>query len=110
MTVMPLQPAAPASPVTAKPELKEQAKSGREAKKLPAVEPRQHRNNRKPPGKFCIQIASTQVQKEAEALKAKLVKKGLPVYVTESAIKDRGTWFRVRAGSTFLSRQRANWR
>ena len=31
-------------------------------------------------------------------MKAKLAEKGLPVYIVESTIKDRGTWFRVRVG------------
>lgn len=57
-------------------------------------------------GKFCVQIASTQDRKEAEALQAKLAGKGLPVYVLESKIKDRGTWYRVRVGK-HLSQQAA---
>lgn len=57
-------------------------------------------------GKFCVQIASSKERGEAEALKARLSEKGLPVYVIESAIKDRGTWYRVRIGK-HLSQQAA---
>jgi cell division septation protein DedD len=59
-----------------------------------------------PPGKFCVQVASTQDRKEAEAMKAKLAGKGLPAYVVESNIKEKGTWFRIRVGR-HLSQQAA---
>jgi cell division protein FtsN len=57
-------------------------------------------------GKFCVQVASSKERGEAEALKARLAEKGLPVYVIESAIKNRGTWYRVRIGK-HLSQQAA---
>ena len=49
-------------------------------------------------GKFCVQIASFQDKKEAEAIKARMEGKGFPVYVVESRIKDKGTWYRVKIG------------
>ena len=49
-------------------------------------------------GKFCVQIASSQDKKEAEAIKARMEGKGFPVYVVESRIKDKGTWYRVKIG------------
>lgn len=49
-------------------------------------------------GKYCVQVASIQDRKEAEALKTKLSEKGLAVFIIESTIKDKGTWYRVRVG------------
>jgi cell division septation protein DedD len=49
-------------------------------------------------GKFCVQIMSSKERKEAESIKARLVEKGLPAYIVESTLKDRGTWYRVRIG------------
>ena len=49
-------------------------------------------------GKFCVQVASSQDRKEAETLKSKMTEKGFPVYIVESKIKDKGTWYRVRIG------------
>ncbi|HEY6874264.1 MAG TPA: SPOR domain-containing protein [Geobacteraceae bacterium] len=58
------------------------------------------------PGKYCVQVASTQERKEAEALQARLAGRGLPAFIVESTIRERGTWFRVRIGK-HLSRQAA---
>jgi cell division septation protein DedD len=49
-------------------------------------------------GKFCVQIMSSKERKEAESVKSRLVDKGLPAYIVESTIKDRGVWYRVRVG------------
>jgi cell division protein FtsN len=49
-------------------------------------------------GKFCIQVASYQDKKDAETVRARLAEKGLAAYIIESAIKDKGTWYRVRIG------------
>ena len=57
-------------------------------------------------GRYCVQIASSKEREEAEALKARLAEKGLPVYILESTVKDRGTWYRVRVGR-HLSQQAA---
>jgi cell division septation protein DedD len=57
-------------------------------------------------GKFCVQVASSQERKDADALKEKLAAKGFPAYVEESKIKGKGTWYRVRIGR-HLSQQAA---
>ena len=49
-------------------------------------------------GKFCVQVMSSQERKEAESVKSRLTEKGLPAYIIESRIKERGTWYRVRVG------------
>jgi cell division septation protein DedD len=49
-------------------------------------------------GKFCVQVMSSQERKEAESVKSRLTEKGLPAYIVESRIKERGTWYRVRIG------------
>jgi cell division protein FtsN len=67
-------------------------------KKAPAVVPASVRKQDDPNAKYCVQIASSQDRKDADAIKAKMAEKGLPVYVVESKIKDKGTWYRVRAG------------
>ena len=76
------------------------------AKKTPAGDSAPASKQTGAPGKFCVQIASTQDRKEAEALKARLAGKGLPVYIVESNLKEKGTWFRIRAGK-HLSQQAA---
>lgn len=91
------QPAA--TPATVKPEeLKEQAPAAAEHPKPPAAEAGPPRKQADAVGKFCVQVASSQDRKEAETLKAKLAEKGLPVYILESKIKDKGTWYRIRIG------------
>ena len=49
-------------------------------------------------GKFCVQVMSSQERKEAELIKSRLTEKGLPAYIVESRIKERGIWYRVRVG------------
>jgi cell division septation protein DedD len=49
-------------------------------------------------GTFCVQVASSQDRKDADALRVKLAEKGFNAYVVESRIKDKGTWYRVRVG------------
>lgn len=103
------QPAAqqPPDPVAAKgEEKKEQEKKVEQPAHAAAADPAGASKQPAVAGKFCVQIASTQDRKEAEALKGKLAEKGFPVYIVESNIKDKGTWFRVRAGK-HLSQQSA---
>ena len=88
-------------------ERKEQAKGPSEqAKKAAAGDPATAAKQADQAGKFCVQVASSKERKEAEALQARLAEKGLHVYIVESAIKDRGTWYRVRIGK-HLSQQAA---
>ena len=49
-------------------------------------------------GKFAVQIASYHVKKEAEELRDRLKASGIPAYIVESTITDKGTFYRVRAG------------
>lgn len=100
------QPPNPPAAVKAE-ERKEQGQPPAEqAKKGSAADPASAPKQAAAGGKFCVQIASTKERKEAESLKAKLAEKGLPAYIVESNIKDRGTWFRVRVGK-HLSQQGA---
>jgi cell division septation protein DedD len=104
------QPAAqpPAQPDAGKAEeRKEQGTTpADQAKKMPAGDATPAPKQPGAPGKFCVQVASTQERKEAEALKAKLAGKGLPAYIVESNLKEKGTWFRIRVGK-HLSQQAA---
>jgi len=77
-----------------------------QAKKAPAGDSVTAPKQPGAPGKFCVQVASTQERKDAEVLKAKLVGKGLPAYILESNLKEKGTWFRIRLGK-HLSQQAA---
>jgi len=55
---------------------------------------------------FLVQIASYRDKQEAEVAKAKLSARGIAAYVVESRVKERGVWYRLRAGR-HLSRQEA---
>jgi len=81
---------APAAEPLKKPPVTEQPKTA------PATAPAPARNEQN--AKYCVQIASFQDRKEAEAIRSKMAGKGFSVYVVESKIKDKGTWYRVRAG------------
>jgi len=49
-------------------------------------------------GKYVVQVASFQSKSEAEAVKAQLTEAGLPAYIVEWSLKDKGTMYRVRVG------------
>jgi cell division septation protein DedD len=49
-------------------------------------------------GKYVVQVASYQSKVEAEAVKGRLQDAGLPAYIVESVLKDKGTMYRVRVG------------
>ena len=51
-----------------------------------------------PRGKYVVQVASYQSKAEAEAVKGRLMDAGLPAYIVESVLKDKGTMYRVRVG------------
>lgn len=53
----------------------------------------------KPPvGGWLVQVAALSSQKDAEALKARLLAKGYTASVMETHLNDKGTWYRVRIG------------
>ena len=49
-------------------------------------------------GRFVVQIASYRQRKEAEELRDRLRSTGVPAYIVESSIPEKGTFYRVRAG------------
>ena len=52
-----------------------------------------------PPGpRYTVQVAALRDRSAAEALVARLKKKGYPVYINSHITPHRGTWFRVRVG------------
>jgi cell division septation protein DedD len=113
----PVPPSAPPQQTAAQPPAKPDAGKTEErkepgtaaadqAKKTPAGDSAPAPKQPGTPGKFCVQVASTQERKEAEALKARLTGKGLPAYILESNLKEKGTWFRIRVGK-HLSQQAA---
>ncbi len=51
-----------------------------------------------PKGKYVVQVASYQSKSDAEAVKDKLIEAGLPAYIVEWVIKDKGIMYRVRVG------------
>jgi len=47
---------------------------------------------------YTVQVASYPLRSEAETLKNTLSGKGYSVYISESHLGDKGTWYRVRVG------------
>ena len=47
---------------------------------------------------FAVQVASYSLKSEAETVRDKLSGKGYNVYIKESHLGDKGTWYRVRVG------------
>ena len=47
---------------------------------------------------YTVQVSSYSLKSEAEIFKSKLAAKGYSVYITESHLGDKGTWYRVRVG------------
>ena len=98
------QHASPPQPVTASPAVKAEERKAQvqppagQAKKAASASPDTPPQPATAAGKFCVQIASSQDKAEAEAIKARMAGKGFPVYVVESRIKDKGTWYRVKIG------------
>ena len=45
-----------------------------------------------------VQVASYQSKTEAEVVKERLQSSGLPAYIVESVLKDKGTMYRIRVG------------
>lgn len=113
----PVPPSAPSQQLAAQPPAQPDVGKAEEQKEqgtAPADQPKKTPAGDSPPapkqpgapGKFCVQVASTQELKEAEVLKARLTGKGLPAYIVESNLKEKGTWFRIRVGK-HLSQQAA---
>ena len=47
---------------------------------------------------FSVQVASQKDRKEAEAVRDRLVARGMAAYIVESHLPDKGVWYRVRVG------------
>ena len=45
-----------------------------------------------------MQVASHKDRKEAEAVRDRLVARGMAAYIVESHLQDKGVWYRVRVG------------
>ena len=56
-------------------------------------------------GKYSVQVASYREKKEAEALRDKLVAKGVSAFIQESRTSDRGVWYRLRVGRGLTQQQ-----
>jgi septal ring-binding cell division protein DamX len=63
------------------------------ASEAPAKNLRQEANS-----SYTVQVSSYSLKSEAETFKNKLAAKGYNVYITESHLGDKGTWYRVRVG------------
>lgn len=48
--------------------------------------------------RFAVQAASYRQKKEAEEARDRLKEDGIPAYIVESNIPEKGTWYRVRVG------------
>jgi cell division septation protein DedD len=105
-STMPQQPASPhasqQAPGAAVPEKAGERTDVRKVQPVPMRKPEESPTAGTKPtemaGKFCVQIMSSKERKEAESVKSRLVEKGLPAYIVESSLKDRGIWYRVRIG------------
>jgi cell division septation protein DedD len=49
-------------------------------------------------GKYVVQVASYHVKKEAEAVRDRLKADGIPAYIVESNLQEKGIFYRVRVG------------
>jgi cell division septation protein DedD len=92
----------------------ETAKQNREAAKVPArtaetsvvkESPAKETPSREAPvkednakGKYVVQVASYHVKKEAEAVRDRLKADGIPAYIVESNLPEKGIFYRVRVG------------
>ncbi|QXE91866.1 SPOR domain-containing protein [Geomonas subterranea] len=99
----PAKPAAAAAAVTAsenKPPEKSADKGAESAGDKPAAEKQGGE------ARYLVQVASYKERKEADAVRAKLVAKGVAAYLVESKLQDKGVWYRIRVGR-HLSKQEA---
>lgn len=53
---------------------------------------------KQPPGKYTVNVASFRERRRAERLMNDLKEKGYDAFVTEASIPQRGTWYRVAVG------------
>jgi cell division septation protein DedD len=108
LAAVPAKPSPQAArPQTVAPSAAIKQESAKEKSTVPAEQPKKVvAPSQDGGGKFCVQVASSQDRKDADALRDKLAAKGFPAYVVESRIKDKGTWYRVRIGK-HLSQQAA---
>jgi cell division septation protein DedD len=115
----PEQPTVRVAPIPTAPAVKEAqpveaAKQSREAAKVPArtaetpvvkETPAKESPAREAPvredeskGKYVVQVASYHVKKEAEAVRDRLKADGIPAYIVESNLPEKGIFYRVRVG------------
>ena len=118
-TKPPEQPTVRVAPIPTAPAVKEAqpveaAKQSREAAKVPArtaetpvvkETPAKESPAREAPvredeakGKYVVQVASYHVKKEAEAVRDRLKADGIPAYIVESNLPEKGIFYRVRVG------------
>jgi cell division septation protein DedD len=90
----PLQATIPSNVIRQSQQGSDEAKPGNE--KAPAAAEKPARQDSS--GGFSVQVASYSLKSEAEAVRSKLAGKGYNVFITESNLGDKGTWYRVRVG------------
>jgi cell division septation protein DedD len=81
---------APARPVET-PSVKDSPAKENTARELPVKE-----DDAK--GKYVVQVASYHDKKEAEAVRNRLKADGMPAYIIESSVPEKGIFYRVRVG------------
>ncbi|QWV95546.1 SPOR domain-containing protein [Geomonas oryzisoli] len=89
------KPAAAAVPAKA-PEAKAAEKTGDKATDAGAEKPAAEKQGGE--ARYLVQVASYKDRKEADAVRAKLVAKGVAAYLVESKLQDKGVWYRIRVG------------
>lgn len=100
-TTLPPQHQKPARPEAAEAQEKRDGGADKPAAEQPGGKGASEPSVKKIPaqrGKFSVQVASSKDRKEAEAIKSRLGEKGVTAYIVESALPDKGTWYRVRVG------------
>ncbi|MBU5637193.1 SPOR domain-containing protein [Geomonas sp. Red69] len=98
-------PAKPAAAPAAKaPEAKPAEKAADRAE--PAADKPAAADKQGAEARYLVQVASYKDKKEADAVRAKLVAKGVAAYLVESKLQDKGVWYRIRVGR-HLSKQEA---
>ncbi|MBJ6750122.1 SPOR domain-containing protein [Geomonas anaerohicana] len=99
----PAKPAA-AAPAARAPEAKPAEKPGDRASDTAVDKPAAEKQGGEV--RYLVQVASYKDRKEADAVRAKLVAKGVAAYLVESKLQDKGVWYRIRVGR-HLSKQEA---
>jgi cell division protein FtsN len=55
--------------------------------------------------RYTVQLASYRERREAEAVRDKLVAKGVAAFLLESRLADKGVWYRLRVGKGLTQQQ-----